>query len=538
MERLATAGMSNRSLGKMVAQKFAARCIPKPRRYPRPGDLALAVDPKTGQTSAALEKIDDALIELMHPLSPHNALMVFMPPQEGKSERVSRRYVEWLLDHDPTLRIAIISYGEDLALRWGRTIKLDIAMNPCRNPEGRDSCRRDCGGLHIEIRQDVTAAGRWETPQGGGVYCVGVGGPLTGKPVDILVIDDPVKDRQAAESKTIRETTWDWWESVALTRLGTNSRVVLIQTRWHEDDLAGRILSRPSPLRWRTLRIPAIADAPDDPLGRSKGAELPSVRDRPKGFFYNLRANMSPYVFAGVYQQSPSAAEGNFFRRTSFRYWRAMEPWPDGRERIWCEGTAVTLADCWLFMTMDFAASTKNSADYTVASVWAITVAGDLILIDRERDRVPDHEHFAMALRLQLKWPAAQQIYVEQNWWAKTFVTDARDNGVAVVGILADQDKVTRAIPAAGRVHAGRVYFPAEAEWLAEWENELAIFPQGSHDDQVDTMSYAARIQSHEWTPAHEQENTAPDPWEHNVATAAAAATGHSEQLDIMGSQW
>lgn len=515
-------------------QRGFQRLQPHMRRYARPGDLARKVDPKTGQSSAALEKIDDALVELTDPLSPDNALMVFMAPQEGKSERVSRRYVEWLLDHDPTLRIAIISYGEDLALRWGRTIKLDIAMNPCRNPDGRDNCRRDCGGLHMQIREDVTAAGRWETPQGGGVYCVGVGGPLTGKPVDILVIDDPVKDRQAAESKTVRETTWDWWESVALTRLGNNSRVVLIQTRWHEDDLAGRIMARPSPLKWRTLRIPAIADAPDDPLGRTKGQEMPSVRQRATGYFYNLRATMSPYVFAGVYQQSPSAAEGNFFRRASFRYWRPMEAWADGRERIWCEGQAVTLQDCWMFITMDFAASQKNSADYTVASVWAVTPAGDLILMDRERDRVPDHEHFAMALRLQLLYPLAQQIYIEQNWWSKTFVADATDAGVAVIGITADQDKVTRAIPAAGRVHSGRVYFPAEAEWLKEWENELAIFPQGSHDDQVDTMSYAARVQSHEWTPAPQQERPGQTPFEHAIGQASAAATGRAGELDIM----
>jgi predicted phage terminase large subunit-like protein len=772
---------------------------PLGRRYARPGDLAKALDRKT-VTSPALEAIDDALISLMEPASPVDALMVFMPPQEGKSQRVSRRFVEWLLDHDPALRIAIVSYGDDLALRWGRDIKMDIAMNPCRNPDGAESCDHDCGGLHIKIRRDSFAAGRWETPEGGGVYCVGIGGPLAGKPVDILIIDDPVKDRQAAESKIIRESTWDWWESVAIPRRGTNSRVVLIQcmtgdtpvlmgdgtemplrdirpgdivatydrgrlttstvrnwanqgpdfvyritmksgrvvranarhpfltvkdgvetwqrtdvlkpgsrilratggsgaesparaasprdaqaatargyacpatassagltgtarrqstgshaaprtsatatasawrsmtgylrsraasapsaagrivslpigsprsasitamtpagcaacsattatlssatrqqrqpfapplttyvveadevvevapcgaedvfdlqidrtenfianglvshnTRWHEDDLAGRMMARPSPLNWRVLKIPAIADAPDDPLGRAQGDELPSVRQRPRGFFRNLRANMSPYVFAGVYQQSPTAPEGNFFRRASFRYWRPMEPWPDGRERIWCEAQPVTLVDCWRFITMDFAASTKNTADFTVASAWAVTPAGDLILLDRVRDRVPDHEHFALAAPLQARW-GIDQVYVESNWWSKTFVSDARDNGVAVAEVLADTDKVTRAIPAAGRVHAGRVWFPAQAAWLEEWVNELAIFPQGAHDDQVDTLSYAARVVVHEWTPAHEQPRPGLTPWDNAINTAAAAATGDGhEPLDIM----
>lgn len=510
------------------------------RRYARPGDLARALDRKTG-TSPALEKIDDALVELMEPDSDINALAVFMPPQEGKSQRVSRRFTEWLLDADPTCRVAIVSYEQDMALRWGRDIKQDIQLNPCRG-NTRD-CREPCGGLHIGIRRDSMAAGRWEMPGGGGVYCVGVGGPLTGRPVDVLIIDDPVKDRAAAESTTIRESTWDWWESVALTRLAPGARVVLIQTRWHEDDLAGRIASRPSPLSWKVLRIPAIADSPDDPLERAPGEELPSVRGRAPGHFLHLRANMSPYVFSGVYQQSPTAPEGNFFRRAAFKYWRDMPAWSDGRARIDCEGTEVTLADCWKFATVDVAASTKTSADFTVCSVWAMSVAGDLILLDRNRDRIPDHDHFAMVNKLQLKW-GFDTCYIEKNWWSSTLVSDARDHGVSVAPIAADTDKVTRAIPAAGRIHAGRVYFPAvtsgctcghcpEGVWLEEWCDELAIFPQGSHDDQVDTMSYAARIAVAEWTPAQETSRPGLSPYERAVQEAHEAAVGGGE-LDIM----
>lgn len=519
-----------------MARQYAVRkLMGRQRRYARPGDLAHAVDAKN-LGSPALDLIDQHLIDLIY-TSDYDALEVTMPPQEGKSQRVSRSFPEWLLDHDSSLRIAIVSYAEDKAIRWGRDIKNDVANRPCRRyPGSPHKCQEACGGLHITIRQDSHAAGRWATPEGGGLFCVGVGGPLTGEAVDVLIIDDPVKDRMAAESATIRENTWDWWESVAMTRLG-KPKVVLVQTRWHEDDLAGRIASRPSPLKWRRLRIPAIADSPDDPLGREVGEELPSVRHRVAGWFRNLRANMSPYVFAGVYQQVPSAAEGNFFRRSSFRYWRPMEPWADGRERIWTEAGPVTLADCWTFLTMDFAASTKNSADYTVASCWAITPGGDLILLDRVRDRVPDHEHFAMAQPLMERW-GVSMVYVESNWWSKTFVSDARDKGTAVAPVMADTDKVTRAIPAAGRVHAGRVYFPAEAEWLSVWENELAIFPQGSHDDQVDTLSYAARIQVNEWTPARE-ELPGRNVWEgHAVETAVASGTGHigngTGDMDLM----
>lgn len=517
--------------------EHAARLFdPKRRRYRNPAHLAARLDLKA-RTSPALELINDALVQLMRPDSPHDALAVFLPPQEGKSQTVSRRFPEWLLDHDPTLRIAIASYGEGLAVRWGRDIKQDVRQNPCRYQKRTDTdeCTGDCGGLHIAIRQDSAAAGRWQTPAGGGVYCVGIGGPLTGQPVDVLIIDDPVKDRAAAESEKIRESTWDWWESVALTRLAPGARVVLIQTRWHQDDLAGRIAARPSPLVWRTLSIPAIA-VNDDPLGRAPGEELPSVRRRKPGYFRRLLQTMSSYVFSGVYQQTPTAAEGNFFRRQTFRYWRPAPAWNDGRERIDLEGTLATLQDCWRFITMDFAASTKSSADFTVASCWAMTPNGDLVLLDRVRQRVADHDHYALAAGLRTRW-GADQVYVESNWWSETFTADALRAGVPVVELSADTDKVTRAIPAAGRVHAGRVWFPAETSgcpcgecndgvWLDEWCDELAIFPQGTHDDQVDTLSYAARVAVADWSPAPVPARSGLSHWDKAVAAAQNSATG------------
>jgi predicted phage terminase large subunit-like protein len=514
--------------------EYAARYFePHPRPYGTPLALARALDRKVGD-SPALILIDEELAAL-RPNPDIDALAVFMPPQEGKSQLAARAYPKWALEDDPALRQAIVSYEQDIALRWGRDIKQDIALNPCKAARPAD-CDRRCGGLHITIRRDSAAAGRWETPEGGGVYCVGVGGPLTGRPVDILIIDDPVKDRAAAESKVIRQATWDWWESVALTRLAPGGKVVLIQTRWHEDDLAGRILSRPSPLRWRVISIPAIAGE-GDVLGRQPGEELQSVRGRQPGYFANLRATMSGYVFSGVYQQTPTAAEGNFFRRAAFRYWRPAAAWPDGRERLDCEGQPVTLADCWRFATIDVAASTKTTADYTVVAAWAITLEGDLVLLDRARARVEDHDQFGMVAPLRARW-GLDTCFIEQSWFARTLVQDAQAAGVPVAPLTADTDKVTRAIPAAGRVHQGKVWFPAEAPWLDEWCDELAVFPQGAHDDQVDVLAYAARVVAHEWAPPRPLPRPGVQPWERAVAMAAESATGHAGNghgdLDIM----
>ena len=353
-----------------------------------------------------------------------------------------------------------------------------------------------------------------------------------------MIVDDPVKDRAEAESTRMRENTWAWWESVALTRLAPGAKVLLIMTRWHEDDLAGRIMSRPSSLRWRVLKIPAIANAPDDPLGREPGEELVSVRGRKPGHFLSLRATMSPYAFSSIYQQSPTAPEGNFFRRAAFRYWRELPPWPgDGRKRIDLEGRVVTLTDCWRFGTVDVAASTKTSADFTVISMWAVSPDGDLILLDRARKQVEQHDHFALAQPLFDRWGECT-LFVEKQWIASTLVKDAQAAGIPIADLHADTDKVTRAIPAAGRVHAGRVWFPAETSgcecgnckpegrWLDEWCDELASFPDGTHDDQVDTLSYAAKIVTGEWTPSKTEPRRGLDPHERAVTLAASSAIG------------
>jgi predicted phage terminase large subunit-like protein len=356
----------------------------------------------------------------------------------------------------------------------------------------------------------------------------------------VLILDDPVKDREAAESETYRSRAWDWWESVALTRLAPGGIVVLIMTRWHESDLAGQILSKPSPLRWRTLTIPAIAeDAHTDPLERAVGEEFPSVRGREPGHFARIRAGISPYVFAGLYQQRPAAAEGNFFRRAAFRYWRPVQGVPDPGALLsrgvmagaWLEleGLRVDLADpaVWRFATCDVAASTKTSADYTVIGVWAIDREGNLILLDLARGHVEMSDHFAMARPLRDKW-RFDVLYVERQFYSQTLVIDAKAAGMPVAEVVADTDKVTRAIPAAGRLHAGKAWFPADAPWLETWTSELCAFPAGTHDDQVDVFSYAARIAAAHWTPAPPPSRPPSLPPElARIEQAFSAATGN-----------
>lgn len=448
-------------------------------RWRTPGDLAHYTDPRVIQTPA-LELIDRELMALPQT----RRLMVFMPPQEGKSQRCSRTYPEWLLIHDPTLRIGIVSYETELAIRWGRDIKLDVETHP------------EWG---IELRADSKAAGRWQTTKGGGIYCVGIGGALTGQPLDVLIIDDPVKDRGQAESKVLRDRNWNWWEAVGSTRLSKRAAVVLMMTRWHTDDLAGRIQEK-EPGEWRTVSIPAIADSPDDPLGRPIGQELTSATKDP-GHFHKTCQLRSPYVWSSLFQQHPTSAEGGLFKRAEWRYWDQVES-PSGGVGLRLSHGTFDLRDCYRFITVDLASSTKTSADFTVAVAWAVTLDGDLVVLDRLRQRVNETGHFELVQSLRSRWLQQYDVvYVESRMFGTTMVYAAGRQGVPIRELQADTDKLTRAIPAADLVRQNRVWLPCAAPWLDEWLDEHADFPNTKHDDQVDNSGYAARVALAYWLP-------------------------------------
>src|SRR3982751_2229613 len=326
------------------------------RKYPTPGALAKAFMPATRQTPA-LDAIDAALVGLADAPGNTGRQMIFIPPQEGKSTRTSCWFPLWMLAQDPGLKIAIVSYSATKAIRWGRWIRRMIEAHP---------------DLGIELMADSRAVDHYETTAGGGVLSVGIEGGITGEPVDLMVIDDPVRGRAEAESSTYRESAWDWWESNGATRLSSRGRVVLMMTRWHADDLAGR-LAKKEPGEWSTLRIPAVRD-PDLPEVRgSDGAsayspqgELISVQKRAPGYFLGLKAKRSMYVWNSIYKQTPVAAEGNLFARADFRYWQYLAPDPSRHDvlkgaRIAIEGQPYFLADMVRFITVDLAARDRKS---------------------------------------------------------------------------------------------------------------------------------------------------------------------------------
>jgi predicted phage terminase large subunit-like protein len=353
-----------------------------------------------------------------------------------------------------------------------------------------------------------------------------------------MIIDDPVKSRAEAESQVYRDAAWDWWESTAVSRLSERSRVLLIMTRWHEDDLAGRIL-RTEGEDWTVVRIPAIAEDAADPLGRQVGEELESVQARRPGWFVSLSGRLSRYVWTSLYQQRPTAAEGNLIRRADFRYWTHLANDPERHDRLSgaraeVAGRAVYLADCFRFATVDLAGTTRTRSDWTVGAAWAITPDGDLLLLDRVRLRIEEGDHFAHLSPMIARWEL-ETTYVERGMIGTTLIVEATRAGVRIEPLDPDKDKTTRAIPAANRIAEHRVMFPAGREWLDEWCDELAAFPSGTHDDQVDVLAYAVRVAATHWLPEQlpPRSTRGADPDGDAIDRAYAAATGLGIHADL-----
>jgi predicted phage terminase large subunit-like protein len=483
-----------------IAQYMLDYYDPAPAPEPRwksPGALAKTLDPGTIETPA-LQAIDRALVEFE--TGDCNRLMIWMPPQEGKSVRVSQRYVEWALERNPNLRFGIVSYADEMARRWGSDIKLDLETF-----NGFD----DAIDIGIQLRADSRAAGRWQIQgKSGGVYCVGVAGALTGKAVDRLVIDDPIKDLEQAQSSRYRERAKKFWQAVAVPRLGPMAKCVIIQTRWHEDDLSGWLL-RNEPDRWKIVRIPAIAEYPHavygpDPLGREPGT--PMISARGSRDWAQIRKDVGEYVWASLYQQRPAPAAGGLFKRASLRYWHKDLPDPNRHDRLGgmrgsLAGRIIYLDECWRFLTVDLAATEKTSADWTAVGVWAISLTGDLILLDGTRARIEETGHWDLVRPLRERW-SADVVYVESRMFGTTLVYEAGQNHVPVLELKAETDKITRSLPATARADSGRLWLPgADTSTLVvnDLIDELTQFPNAVHDDYVDVVSYAARVAAAHW---------------------------------------
>lgn len=403
---------------------------------------------------------------------PNGRLLVSMPPRHGKSELISRFLPAWLLGVDPTRRVILTSYEATQAERYGR--------------EARDLVEAHGPAVFgVDVRRDARTADAWRL-QGhqGGMWTAGVGGAITGKGAELVIVDDPIKNWEEAVSQTYRERTWDWFRTTLYTRLEPNGAIVVVQTRWHDDDLTGRIMkeAREGGEAWETIVLPALAEE-NDPLGRAPGEALWPER-WPAEVLHVKRRTSGSHGWSALYQQRPNPLGGGLFKREWLKYYTREGDWltlDDGRREH--------VGNLRRYATVDLAASVKTTADYTVVQVWGESRSGDKFLLDQFRGRVSGPELVPTIRRVALEAWACDVVWIESVGFQLALVDQARAAGVPVRELPRDKDKVARALAATPALEAGTVWLPRSVAWLADLEGELLSFPNGAHDDQVDALA-------------------------------------------------
>ena len=450
-------------------------------RFATPGDLAKALDPATVQTPA-LDAIDAALVRVAN--GECKRLIVTMPPQEGKSERITHYTPLWLLQRDHNLRVAVVSFEVETARRWGYAIRSDIIR--CDGTDGEID-------LGLRLRPDSRAVGQWKLaePAKGGVYAVGIKGAITGRPVDFMVIDDPVKDYRAADSVVESEQAWLWWLAAARTRLAPGAPVVLVLTRWHENDMAGRLLAQMAKHaeegrehydHWEVLNIPAQADhhperGETDPLGREPGEFLISARGRTQADWEATKAESLGRVWSALYQGRPTPDTGNVLHRD---WWKRYQ------------GSPLAVADelTEIIASWDMAFKDTKGSDYVVGQVWGRREK-EAFLLDQVRGRWDFTATCAQVGALASRWPQAKTHLVEDKANGPAVISQLRAKLAGLIPVTPTDSKYARAAAVSPFIESGNVHIPAVGGWVEDFVEECAAFPNAAHDDQVDAMSQA-----------------------------------------------
>ena len=400
-------------------------------------------------------------------------LIITMPPRHGKSELASRRFAAWFMGKDPYRQLIFATYNANFAQDFGRSVRDTMRLPVFQQifPGAK-------------LKTGSAAADRIQTAEGGLAAFVGTGGSLTGRGADLLIIDDPIKDRDEANSKSFREKQWEWFTQVAMTRLMPGGRVVLIMTRWHEDDLIGRLIDPANPCynrdeaaNWKVLALPAIA-VDDDPMGRKPGEPL-----WPEQFPLSVleaQRRLDPAGFSALYQGKPTPDDGDFFTKDMIKGYRPGDL-PENLR--------------W-YAASDHAVSTAQDADKTCMGCVGLDENGDVwippdIFWRRARTDFVVDGMLSLMDKYRPIW-----------WWAERgHISKAigpflrkrmaeRQIYCAIDEVVPSKDKQTRAQGIRARMAMGKVHFPKFASWWPDAEAELLKFPRARHDDFVDFLAH------------------------------------------------
>ncbi len=410
-------------------------------------------------------------------------LIIQMPPRHGKTLHVSQALPAWVFGRNPRAQIILASYGAELAEENSR--------------KARSFVRSDVWPFECRVSEESRAQNRWHTDAGGILIATGCEGAVTGRGANYLIIDDPIRDRAEADSELIRKRLWDWWTDVARTRLMPKARVILASTRWHFDDLTGRILNTEDGKRWTVLSLPAIAEQ-GDVLGRKPGEALwpewfpidalPSVE----------RGEMSSRSFEALFQQRPSSEQGGLFKRLWFEN-HFDGPLPVIMDRI-TQKAGTPFEEIIerprrfeVIGAIDCASKTTLNADFSVIAIVA-TDGRDFYCLDIVRHRCEFPELVAMTIETFRKW-SPSRLYIEDTSNGTPLIQELRrSSALPVIPVTVKGSKVARAEATTAWFESSRVKFPSGAPWLSDLVDEYGTFPLGRHDDQVDALTMALRL--------------------------------------------
>lgn len=405
------------------------------------------------------------------------------------SEIGSKTFPSWYLGRNPRHEVITCSYSGDLAKDFSRK---------CRDLIETELYKTT---FKTRLSKDSKAVEKWATTSGGGFTAAGVQGPITGRGAHLGIIDDPVKDREEAESETTRQKIKDWYSSTFYTRLAPGGGILIIQTRWHEDDLAGWLLSVMQEVekevaesggewpadadKWELVEYPAIATE-DEPY-RKKGEALHEER-YPLSALLRIKRTMIPRDWEALYQQRPVSDDGDYFTRNMFRFAALKNRPPINEMRIYASG--------------DLAISTKQTADYSVFAVVGIDRQQNIWVLDIIRGRWNALGIIDRMFEIQQRWnPEIFGIETGQiELTLEPFIQKAEEErGIRLAYEklkTRGADKGTRARPIQGRMEQGRVIFPPidSTPWMPIVMNEMLKFPLGKNDDIVDALAWIGQM--------------------------------------------
>ena len=395
---------------------------------------------------------------------PYEILVISTPPQHGKSQSVTETLPSWYLGKHPENRVIEISYSEDFAIRFGRANRRKI-----------DEFGDEIFGIKLS-KQNSKAVEFDIDDHAGGMISRGIGTGITGQRCNLMIIDDPVKNKKEAFSKARRDYLYEEWLMSMKTRLAPHSKVILIMTRWHEDDLAGRLLDTEDNIKF--LRFPCECEDENDLLGRSIGDPLCPEIGKTKAWLDAYKASLiskeGSMTWNAMFQGRPTALEGNVIERDWWQYYKSEE---------------LPEIATWV-MSVDASFKDEDQSDYVAIQVWGKTGA-DIYLIDAVKKHLNFPDTIMEIRRLRGMYDKCKTTLIEDKANGSAIITMLRHEMSGIIAVQPIGSKMARVQAIIGAIESGNVYLPSDKRFTNDFVEECSTFPNGAHDDQVDSMSQA-----------------------------------------------